>query len=222
MPLKQKPGKLFYAYRHAAFLLCFVLLYAGYFLTQKYSPSPHMISCPLDQLIPFCEWFIIPYYFWYIYIIVPVVYFLFVSREDFICMSLYLFSGMAVCLLCFYFYPTGIDFRPTVFARDNFAVGLVKLLYAADQPKNVCPSLHCYESAVIHIAIVKSRIFSSKRFIRYLSLCVMILIWISTVFVKQHSVIDLFFSAVLTAVLYWAVYKPVRQKLLPAMPQNAK
>ena len=29
----------------------------------------HIMSCPLDAHIPFCEWFVIPYFFWFIFII---------------------------------------------------------------------------------------------------------------------------------------------------------
>ena len=28
----------------------------------------HMMFCPLDDHIPFCEWFVIPYFFWFVFI----------------------------------------------------------------------------------------------------------------------------------------------------------
>ena len=37
-----------------------------YFLTENLIPaeSCHVVHCWIDDLIPFCEWFLIPYVFW--------------------------------------------------------------------------------------------------------------------------------------------------------------
>ena len=47
-----------------------------YFLTENLIPaeSCHVVHCWIDDLIPFCEWFLIPYVFWYFLIVFTLLY----------------------------------------------------------------------------------------------------------------------------------------------------
>ena len=63
-------------YRHI-FLLLYWAVYGLMFLgVERIFPlffDIHYTAvwCPLDDLIPFCEWFVFPYYFWFAFLIVP-------------------------------------------------------------------------------------------------------------------------------------------------------
>ena len=60
--------------------LCFMALYLILYLsafnflnTQIHMPHI-LVHCRLDDLIPFCEWFLIPYVFWYFLIVFTLLY----------------------------------------------------------------------------------------------------------------------------------------------------
>ena len=55
------------AFSHLKLLIAWPIYFAAYFLTENLIPaeSCHVIWCPLDDMIPFCEVFLIPYVGWY-------------------------------------------------------------------------------------------------------------------------------------------------------------
>ena len=185
----------------------------AFFLLGIYSPVRYVVESKLDALIPFCEWFIIPYYLWYPYLFLGMVAFLFVSRKDFLRMAVCTIGGMAVCITICIAFPTAIAFRPTSFDRSNPLIWLVEFTYAVDQPWNVFPSMHCFGAIGITIAVWKSEILCKLKWMRPASGILCILICMATVFVKQHSVLD-FFGAVVLALLFYPLAYCVRWKFL--------
>ena len=194
----------------------FAGVYLSYFILQMIVPPRYVMHTTLDDWIPFCEWFVIPYVLWYLYISVPlIVVFFKASRIAFVSMSMLLFSGIALSMVIFAVWPTTVDFRPTEFERDNLLVDLVRLIYAADKPTNVCPSLHCYEALTIHIGMVQSGLFKkSKRLFQTMSVLTLALICLSTVFIKQHSAVDVAAGLLLAAPMYILVYKRIMPSLV--------
>lgn len=116
-------------------------------------------------------------------------------------------AGMGVCILIFLICPNGIDFRPTSFPRDNLLIDLVRLLYSNDQPENVFPSIHVLNSLAVHMAIHASPTLQKRRWVEWTSLVLVVLICLSTVFIKQHSVVDIVGGVVLAAALYPPIYR---------------
>lgn len=111
----------------------------------------------IDRKIPFCEYFVIPYYLWFLYVAATVVTFVFLERKDYYKLCLTLGVGMTLFLIVSYVYPNGLQLRPTTFARDNFCVSLVKAMYATDTPTNVFPSIHCFNSMACNAAICHNK-----------------------------------------------------------------
>ena len=99
---------------------------------------------------------------------------------------------------------------------------MVAALYRTDTPTNVFPSIHVYNSIGTHIAIMKSEALRKHRLVRAGSGILMVSICLSTVFLKQHSVIDMIGAAIMAYVIYGIVYgynwsteeKKVREKAL--------
>lgn len=168
------------------------------------------MHCGLDDLIPFNEWFIIPYYLWFPFVAAIIVYFFFTSTKDYYKCCSFLFIGMTICLLIYTFWPNGQNLRPdlSTLGRDNILITLVGKLYATDTNTNVCPSIHVYNTLGILIGIFHSEKLQKIKWIKYSSLVLGILICLSTVFLKQHSVIDGLCAIVLAAVMYVIVYIP--------------
>ena len=61
---------------------------------------------------------------------------------------------------------------------------------STDTPTNILPSIHVFNSLAIHKAIVSCQRLKKHRGIQIASWILTILIVLSTMFLKQHSVID--------------------------------
>ena len=184
-----------------------LLAYIFYLISVHIPMERHLIHVPLDDQIPFCELFVLPYIWWYGFISGPLIWFFLKSRQDFLDLGIYLLAGMWFCSAFFLIYPTYIDFQPQTLPRENLFSFLVELLYRADEPANVFPSIHCFESTAICIAIWKSKLWGGYRKPRIVGLASAIFICLSTMFIKQHSAADVAAGVLLPLILYFTVYK---------------
>lgn len=170
----------------------------------------HLITSPLDKYIPFCELFVVPYYLWFFYITAVLVYFIFYNESvrEYNQLIFSLGIGMTLFLFISFVYPNGLNLRPAEFPRDNFFTGWVGSLYRTDTPTNVFPSIHVYNSVVACIAVRRCESLRKRRGIQISSFVLSVLIILSTVFLKQHSVSDVISAFVLNFVVYAVIYRP--------------
>lgn len=119
-----------------------------------------------------------------------------------------MFAGMTIFLIVSTLVPNGLNIRPYAFERDNIFVDMVKLLYRADTPTNVMPSIHVYNSLAACIAISQSRALQKHRAVCTGAYALAALIIMATMFLKQHSVIDVASAAVMAHMLYQFFYVP--------------
>ena len=68
---------------------------------------------------------------------------------------------------------------------------LCRIIYSNDTPTNVFPSLHCYQATAVHLSTFDVKLIKEHPWLFLLSTFMMIVICLSTIFVKQHSVADL-------------------------------
>lgn len=186
-------------------------------LEQRTGVTYNYIHCGLDDLIPFCEYFIIPYLLWFAYVGGTVV-ILFTDTEhksDFYHYYGTLVAGMTMALLIYTVWPNAQGLRPTTFAHDNIFTRLIVTLYHTDTSTNVCPSLHVYNSLVTHMAICKCHYFKEKKWVQRISLVLCILIILATVFLKQHSCIDGIASVIMFYVFYRLIWREKEASLSP-------
>ena len=185
------------------------ILYLCAFFYIENRPVDHLyiVHMPLDDHIPFCEFFVIPYFLWFIYFTGAVVLFAFLDRKDYYRLCIMLGSGMTLFIIVSLVIPNGHNLRPETFVRDNLFVHLVQGLYQTDTPTNLFPSIHCYNSLAADIAIQNSRELSDKKWLRAGSFILCWSIILATVFIKQLSVFDLLTAFALTAVMYVLVYR---------------
>ena len=197
-------------FSHLKLLLGWVVYFALYFLTENLIPVEdcYPVHSFIDDLIPFCEWFLIPYFGWYLLIVISLGYFLLYDVDSFKRLQIYIMVTQAAAMLCYILFPTRQDLRPETFANDNLLVKGVQLLYALDTNTGVCPSLHVAYSLGIASVWVKQKDASLwwKGFV----VVAVILICLSTMFIKQHSAVD-FFAALpvcllAEAIVYWKDY----------------
>lgn len=193
--------------KHACLLL-YLMIYFPWFhhLEKTVTTHFHVIHVALDDYIPFCEYFIIPYFLWFAYVAWSVLYFYFKNKDEYFRLCGMLFSGMTIFLIVSTIYPNGHYLRPVYFDHNNIFIQMVKMLYAADTPTNLFPSIHVYNSIAVNIAVWHSSNFKEKKWVRFGSSILMVLIILSTMFLKQHSVFDVVTGIVLSVFMYSLVY----------------
>ena len=165
----------------------------------------HEVVCALDAYIPFCEYFTIPYYFWFAYMVGLGAYALFFEHHmfrEFMWFVIITYSVTAVVYLC---WPNMQALRPTEFPRDNIFTDVVKRLYGYDTNTNVCPSIHVLGSMAVCLPGLRSTTLRGKGW-KIFFIVSNVLICASTVFLKQHSILDVFAALALTAVAYPIVF----------------
>ena len=184
----KKIREFLHKYRHA-WLLSYAFIYLPWFmyLERTVTRDYHIMHASLDDLIPFNEYFIIPYLLWFLYVAGTLVFFLFRSKEDYYKMCTFLFSGMTLSLIICTFFHNGTDFRPVIDPNKNIFSAAVAALYKTDTCTNVFPSIHVYNAVGTHIAISRSQILAKYRFLRLGSLLLTISICLATMFLKQPS-----------------------------------
>lgn len=200
-----------------AWPLCYIFIYFPWFFwLEKHVTDYTVIHCTLDDYIPFCEYFIIPYLFWFIYIAGTVLLLLFMgTKKDFQRCCLYLFSGMSIALFICTIFPNGQNLRPVIDDSPTVFTEIVQVLFSMDTNTNVFPSIHVFNSIAAHTALTKSVLGQKHKWISPVSAVIMVLICLSTVFLKQHSFVDLMGGVTLALILYRPVYQPeqIRQSI---------
>ena len=95
-----KMKSLILKYRHA-WVLLYGLIYMPWFCyLEKRQTIHYLIHSPLDDYIPFVEYFIIPYLLWFVFLAVTGADFFFTNRRDFYRLAAFLCSGMTIFLKC--------------------------------------------------------------------------------------------------------------------------
>lgn len=195
-------------YRHLLLLLGWVGYFILYVLTELLIPRERCISvhCFLDDLIPFCEIFIIPYVFWYVLVTGSLLIFLLYDVDSFKALSKFILVTQVIAMAAYILLPTRQDLRPEIFPRDNIFTRAVGLLYSVDTNTNVCPSLHVGYSLGIASVWLKKK--DAPRWIKIFVVTTVVLVCMSVAFIKQHSVLD-FFAAIPMCLLaeYLVFYK---------------
>ena len=181
------------------------------------------VHCQLDDVIPFCKYAIVPYFAWFAWIPFTLFYLLrHGERSDFWRVCLCLFAGMTIALSCYVLLPTGLALRPyRVYGSDIFA-RLVRMLYAVDSSKNVCPSIHVLNTVTLMIGYRRSRCFDEpgRRWMRPAANVLGMAIILSTMLLKQHSCIDVVLGAALAFALDAAASSLERSGEMRRIPQR--
>lgn len=177
-------------FSHLKLLGGWLVYFALFFLTENLIPaeSCYSVHIPLDDKIPFCEWFVIPYVSWYGLIAFSLGYFLLYDVGSFKDLSKYIIITQLVAMTAYILFPTRQDLRPAEFPRDNILSQIVGLIYSVDTNTGVCPSLHVgYSLGIISVWLKRknsSFVWKTVVVIWALAIC------LSTMFVKQHSALD--------------------------------
>ena len=181
-------------YRHgfiiAIYFVAYLILF-GY-LEQRPVRAYHVVHTVFDDMIPFCEIFIIPYLLWFPYVVITVVYFLFrnKNKKEYFQLIFNLMMGMTVFLVVSYIYPNVQYLRPAVFPRSNIFTRLVAELYRTDTPTNILPSIHVFNSLAVYFAIHHCQALKDRKWLQRGALILSVLSWYHTGTVRTSPVLS--------------------------------
>ena len=197
------------SYRHAIPLIIYGIIYLTWFchLEQTVTKDFTVIHMALDDYIPFCEIFVIPYFLWFAYVALVIMFLFFKDKSEYYRSCVFLFTGMTIFLIVSTLWPNGHHLRPYVMPRDNIFTQWVAALYKTDTPTNLWPSIHVYNSLGAHFALCKCKLLEKHKGIRVASLILAISIILSTMFIKQHSVFDVITGLGMAGIMYVIVYR---------------
>ncbi len=176
-------------FSHLKLLLGWVGYFILYIITENLIPNNTgtNVATAWDEMIPFCEWFIIPYVGWYLLIVASLLYFMLYNVESFKRLQIFIIVTQITAMIIYIVFPNYQALRFD-YPRDNVLVDLIRLIQSADTNSNVCPSLHVAYS--IGIASVWLKEKSAAWWTKAGVAIFCILVCMSTVFVKQHAIID--------------------------------
>lgn len=193
-------------------VLFYMIFYLAIFAYIEHRPSHHLhyLVSRWDRLIPFCEYFVVPYILWFFYVAFGVLFLGLVEKDlkHYWGLVISLCIGMTLFLIVSLIYPNGHSLRPVYMRHDNIFTDIVKALYRIDTPTNVLPSIHVFNSVAVHIALAQSPAFRKRQWAVQSSAVLCVLIIASTMFLKQHTVIDVITALILNIGCYCLVYQP--------------
>lgn len=171
----------------------------------------HIIHTAVDDMIPVIEVFIIPYALWLPYLVIGMIAIAIRSRAISRKTSYMLMAGMTLFIIISLAYPNVLELRAAIPDRSNIFMDLISYLHSIDTPTDVLPSLHVYDALAVAAGIHFA--FRDKKVLLVLSDILCLLITLSTVFIKQHSIIDVIAAFVIfipVLIVICFVIKPVK------------
>lgn len=193
-------------FRHLLFLLGWVGYFILYFLTENLIPYEkcYPVHCWLDDVVPFCEYFVIPYVGWYLLIVVSLIYFALYNPDNFKNLSKFIIVTQIVAMVIYIIFPNRQDLRPTEFVNENIFTDILGLIYTFDTNTGVCPSLHVAYSVGIASTWLKEK--SASKWCKTFIVVFCFFVCISVAFVKQHSVVDIFAAIPVCLLAEWIAF----------------
>lgn len=197
------------ALQHGIYLL-------AHYISLKVGLEPFSPKLPLDECIPLVPAFIVPYVWAYAYwAMAPMA----VSK----CEKSHFFKYLAAYVLSMLLGAVVLVFAPTYMDRVaeglqnpemyGFGVRLMQFWYSldgGDMAYNLLPSFHCINSTISYLGVARRP--EVPKWYRGYSLVMTLLIYASTLFVKQHFFLDVI-SGIAVALASWGIIALIWRQL---------
>lgn len=185
----------------------YILLILGMYLLKlimyefscNINTNGHLIHMKIDELIPFCKYFVILYYTYYW--LPPLLLYLtsYTDTKKFYRLLISATSACIIANICYITYQVQMV-RPEINGNDFFDLW-VKFTYFFDpQALNCFPSVHAVMGVFMIIASYKTNKF--PKWLQIASFISGIGCILSTVFIKQHYFIDVVAGVFLMSIAY--------------------
>lgn len=171
-----------------------------FFLISNFVEPKYYMHTAFDDMVPLCEYLIVPYVSWFFAFAGSLVFMVRNDRCNFWRMFLAQVLGSTICCVVYVFFQNAITMPQQTVNHNIFSL-ILELVWASDNTTNACPSLHVLSSTVIAVVTWYSNYFKNKPIFKIAIILWMIIICTSTMFVKQHSIIDVICGAILGIIL---------------------
>ena len=182
-------------------LILFLFIYqTSLYLIAKITPIEiNVVGNAIDNKIPFIPQFIFAYISWYVMLfLVPYIFYK-TNPKGFNKYYITTFLCITIGLFIYFFYPT------TMYRADiefkSISEYLVNIIYKMDTPAlNCLPSMHCVISFIfIYVSLTEKNLnIKYKVLLTIWSLLVIV----STLFVKQHVLVDVISAFILSLIVF--------------------
>ena len=190
--LKKRLTKIMPLYSWVMLATILFVNYFVYFSTRSFTAgfNHYSIVSSLDRNLPFIPFFFSIYLLAYIQWIIG---FVLIGRDEQAAPRVFIGELIAkgIALICFVFLPTiTAELRPGMEALRGGGIWceLAAWVYSVDAADNCFPSVHCIESWICFRGALSLK--KVPRWYAYLMLVMTLLVFASTLFVKQHVLID--------------------------------
>lgn len=173
----------------------------AYFLLNRPVETAFVVETRLDQYIPLVPAFVLPYVLWYPFLAVGMFYLAWRDRPGFFRLMTTAHLALVFSYVVYFFFQSTMP-RPELVSTDIFSL-LLKGIWAADQPYNCLPSIHVLWCILISLAIQESA--SAPKGHRLLFHLTSLTIILSTLFTKQHGLLDVLAALALGSGIFYAV-----------------
>lgn len=196
------------------FVLWFPLYLAIFVVLERVPSGGYWATqLPLDRRIPFCPFFVVLYCTWYPFWVVTGLYLLKHHRDAFRRYMRFLALTFFLSELIWILVPNGQDLRPHILAQDDFFSAVLSALYRIDTNTNVFPSVHVLGAVGAALALWDA-LGRQRPWLCTGWTVLAVLISLSTLFVKQHSLLDVTGGLVLSLLVGLPLYGKRRQALV--------
>ena len=190
-------------------MIAYFIFYFIVFTFLEHRSVPYFIlDSKIDYLIPFVPVFIVPYILWFAFLPMTVVYFAIIQNDDneYNKFAKTVFFGNTLFLLVSLVFPNGQNLRPDINGGGIFTQ-LTGFLYSIDTATNVLPSLHVFDAVACCTALVGNQRFKANKKFCGSIIILTVSIVLATMFIKQHTIIDVITALLLNILCYQLFYK---------------
>jgi membrane-associated phospholipid phosphatase len=156
----------------------------------------HVPELALDRALPLVPFWALVYGALYVFLILLPIFIVREQEHVRRTVNAYLLIWITAYVIFFVVYPTGAP-RPEKVIGEGFAVWGLRALYSSDPPYNCFPSLH-----VAHSFVSALTCFRMHRKIGIVAIVCAAMVALSTLFTKQHYVLDVIAGVFLAVVAY--------------------
>ncbi len=176
-------------------LICILL----YIPTNKLISGGITTNTLIDQYIPLLPIFIIPYVLaWPFWGLSLAIFGKFLDDKRFHQMFISFAIAGVLSAIIYVVFPTYV-IRPAVVGSDVFS-NMIKILYSNDSPYNALPSGHTFYTFLCMFYYLK---FLKNRYLKILIVIFAALVVASTVFTKQHYLLDIVAGSLFALFAYY-------------------
>ena len=191
--------------REALLLLYFPLYLLLFVLAERFVTADYWVShCALDDAIPFVGAFVYAYVLWFPYMAGITLWLLVKDGRAFVRYGWTLIISTLIGFAMFFLVPSGQELRPAAVEGSGLTAWILRFIYSVDTNTNVFPSLHVVGTLVAIAGALDTDTLSRPW--KWAVVILGVLINLSTMFIKQHSALDVGSAIVVFAVVWPLVY----------------